>query len=609
MSKIKPFDMLYSYQKDAVTTTFTNPKGIICMPTGVGKTFCQAAMIQNDISMNADTFRMHVINAPRILLTYQLLKEVYWFLVQSGIEARYMFVHSGGKVDEKELEEMRVQANVDGFDIPFSEIGSGTSVQTIIDMMRKAKQDDLPLVFFSTYNSAQNIEIARNKFTKQAFTTVLNDEAHYLVQEQFHDILSVLKSSRCYFFTATTKHTPSDKGRGMNNVDLYGEMLYVMTPREAIDLGKMVRPRLHIVTTKGVYTTDDYDKSLNLIVKDSFYQHERILTKQKAKILISSRGTQEILRFLNSEEYNQLRNEGVDIYAVASTPEIGNQINGEQLRRQEFLKRLKIDGENKDKRLIVLQFDILSEGIDVSGFSAIMPLRTLNKSKFLQTFGRAARLNKEDRIKLEKGEIKADDLDKMNKPYAYVIIHNIIHTNEDDKSNLSQLITELRSYGFKPYEDIISTSFVRGIPEVEQMDTLNDVLKRLPNVGELIEDLEGVLEDENLSKLSKVDLLSEMFGAEEHYTIKSKLVDANMYKNDKGYFVTKGSQALNIVTPSTSNTIKKLRKKLINEKNLLEQGKFLEFTEDTFFKSKSGASGIVLGVSSNSNINWILREK
>ena len=181
---------------------------------------------------------MGFFNAPRIILTYQLLKEVFWFLTQSGIEARYMFVHSGGKVEERELEEIRIEANSEGYDIPFSEIGSGTSVDGIIDMMHKAKDDDLPLVFFSTYNSAHKIEQARKKFTKQPFTTVLNDEAHYLVQEQFHDILTTLTSSRCYFFTATTKYTPSDKGRGMNNVELYGEILYSMTPREAIDLGK-----------------------------------------------------------------------------------------------------------------------------------------------------------------------------------------------------------------------------------------------------------------------------------------------------------------------------------------------------------------------------------
>lgn len=499
-------EKLYGYQKDSVTMTFYNSKGIICLPTGVGKTYCQAAIIANDIIMNPNQFRMYVVNAPRIILTYQLLKEVYGFLVSNGIEARYMFVHSGGKTEESELEDMRIHSNLDGNNIPFSEIGSGTSIQGIKDMIEKAKEQDLPLIFFSTYNSADKIEDAR-KGQKQPISIVLNDEAHYLVQEQFHDILRTLTSPRNYFFTATTIHTPSDKGRGMNNVDLYGNVLYSMTPREAIEIGKMVRPRLHVVKTDGFYHSNDYNKSLSLIIFESFYQHKKVLTKLKPKILISVKGTQDIKKFLESAEYLKLRNNGVSVYAVASSDEIGNDINGEKVSRQEFLKRLKTDGTDIEKELIVLHYDILAEGIDVSGFTGIMPLRTLNKSKFLQTFGRAARLDKEDRVKIESGEVLPNELDKLNKPYAYIIIPNIIHDNEDDKQNLIQLITELRQYGFNPSEDIISSSMVNGMPEVEELSGLNDIKIKLPNVGILIQGLEAEIESELNAKLSKKEFL------------------------------------------------------------------------------------------------------
>ena len=136
------------------------------------------------------------------------------------------------------------------------------------------------------------------------------------MQEQFHDILHILKSDRCYFFTATTISTPSDIGRGMNNVESYGQILYQMMPREAIDMGKMVRPRLHFVTTDGVYNRDDYERSLNKIIKDTFEQHEKILTKTLPKVLVSAKGTQDIKNFLKSPEYRELRARDVDIYAV-----------------------------------------------------------------------------------------------------------------------------------------------------------------------------------------------------------------------------------------------------------------------------------------------------
>lgn len=498
---------LYTYQKEAVTETFYNDKGIICMPTGTGKSMCQSAIIANDINLNADQFRMYIVNAPRILLTYQLLNDVYGFLSENGIEARYMFVHSGTKADESELEEMRIQANLNGHDIKFSEIGSGTSVEAIRDMMKKAKSQELPLIFFSTYNSAEKIEAAR-KMYKQPISIVLNDEAHYLVQEQFHDILHTLKSSRNYFFTATLIHTPSNEGRGMNNKHLYGETLFKMTPREAIELGKMVRPRLHIVKTDGVYTSDDYDKSISRIISESFYQHDEIIgDKLGAKILVSVKGTLDIIKFLKSKEYLKLREDNVDIFAVATNEAVGNDINKVKMSRQNFLKTLKSIENDKSKRVIVLHYDTMAEGISVNGFTGIMPLRTLNKSKFLQTFGRSARLDIEDRERLHNEIINYKELDKMNKPYAYIIIPNVIQSNEDDKVNLTQLITELRGYGFNPVEDIISSSTVNGVPEVDELDGLNDIKKRLPNIGDLIENLEAEIESERNAKLTKREFL------------------------------------------------------------------------------------------------------
>lgn len=471
-------------------------------------TFCQAAIIADDI-INNGNFQMYVVNAPRIVLTYQLLKEVYGFLTEANIEARYMFVHSGGKINEKELEDIRIKANLDGANIPFSEIGSGTNIADIREMMLKAKKQNLPLIFFSTYNSADKIEEARKGFNP--ISIILNDEAHYLVQEQFHDILNILKSNRCYFFTATTISTPSDTGRGMNNKESYGDILYSMTPRQAIDLGKMVRPRLHFVITDGVYNTDDYNKSLNKIIKDTFEQHSKILTKTLPKILVSAKGTQDIISFINSREYQQLLKEDVSIYAVASNDEVGNNINGEQVSRQDFLKRLKLDGLDVNKKLIVLHYDILAEGIDVSGFSGIMPLRTLSKSKFLQTYGRAARPNVEDRKKLDNKEIKVNDLVSMNKPYAYIMIPSVYNGNEDDKANVIQLITELRDYGFNPNEDIVGSDRIHGTPEIEQPDGLNELKRNIPTIGNTIEELKAEIEAEKHAKLSKTELLKNNF--------------------------------------------------------------------------------------------------
>lgn len=499
-------EKLYDYQLNAVMATDKNKKGIVCMPTGTGKTFVQAAVIAKEILKNKGKFGVYVINAPRIMLSYQLLKEVYSFLMYAGIDARYMSVHSGGSVDLQDLEAIRTDANYnEGTNIQFAEIENGTSPVLIREFIDKAKTGDIPAVIFSTYNSAERINDA---IPDVKINIVMNDESQYLVQEQFHDIIHILNSNRCYFFTATTIHTPSPLGRGMNNKESYGDIIFLMTPREAIDMGKMVRPRMHFVIPPvgTTYTKDDFESSLGKIISEAFAQHNYAIGQfSKAKMLVSVKGVGDIQKFFDSREYKGLIRTGVKIYAVASDDKIGNNINGEKVSRREFLNRLKEDGKNPMTEIIILHYDILAEGIDVPGITGIMPLRTLGKAKFLQTFGRAARLDIEDRERITKGEITPEQLDEMNKPYSWVIVPTIIHEDADSKEHIGGLITELRDYGFKPSEDITCTDRKNGLPVVEGPEALNEVKKNCPNIGEFIEKVEADYENEYVASLSPED--------------------------------------------------------------------------------------------------------
>lgn len=494
---------LYDYQRDAVSATDKNKKGIVCMPTGTGKTFVQASVIAKEILKNKGKFGIYVINAPRIMLSYQLLKEVYTFLMYAGIDARYMSVHSGGQSDLEDLERIRIDANYnEGTNIEFAQIENGTSPTIIRDFVNKSKTGDIPSIFFSTYNSAERINDA---IPTEVINIVMNDESQYLVQEQFHDIIHTLNFNRCYFFTATTINTPSDKGRGMNNKDSYGDIIYLMTPREAIEMGKMVRPRLHfVIPPVGVsYSKEDFQESLGKIITESLAQHDYAIGQFSVpKLLVSVKGIGDIDKFFQSREYKGLIRGGYKIYAVASDESIGNNINGDKVNRREFLNRLKEDGKNVSQKLLILHYDILAEGIDVPGITGILPLRTLGKAKFLQTFGRAARLDIEDRQMIEDGEVKPDDLLKLNKPYAWVIVPTIIHEDADSKEHIGNLITELRDYGFNPSEDIVSTDSKSGLPVVEGPEGLNEIKKKCPNIGEYIERVEADYESEHVASLS-----------------------------------------------------------------------------------------------------------
>ena len=492
--------ILYNYQKDVVEIVLKNNKGIIVMPTGTGKTFVQAAILAKKIIENDGGFGVYVINAPRIMLSYQLLKEVYTFLTSNNfglnIDARYMCVHSGKGIDIEDFEKIREDTG-----IPYSQINATTSYLEIQDMMETSRNQNLPLILFSTYHSSTRIENARNGVIK-SIDLILNDEAHYLVNNQFHENINIIKTKKQFFFTATTRTTASDDGQGMNNVEKYGEELYKMTPRHAIEIGKMIRPRLHFIKTDKMITKENLDKNIGKLINEAYKEHQHALDGLSPKMMIAVDGSQDMIGFMNSKEYKKLKMFGVNIYMVHSNEEIGNMINDKHVSRLEWLNRLKIDGENRDQKLIVLHYNIISEGIDIPGLTGVLLLRSLNKSLFVQTFGRIARLQILDKQRINSGEIKPTDLDDMLKPYGWIILPSVIAEDIDNVSYLSSLVYSLREFDFNTSEDIVvSERDPSGIKKIEGPDALLEIKVRMPGIDNTLDKLEAEYEDEILASL------------------------------------------------------------------------------------------------------------
>jgi hypothetical protein len=421
-------------------------------------------------------------------------------MVERGIECRYHFVHSGSALDISDLEQLRIQT-----DIPFSQIGSTTSSIELTKVMEETRELNIPLIIFSTYHSADRIEQSR-RFINQPINVVLNDEAHYLVQDRFYDIIDTINTERQYFFTATMKVNVSEQGRGMNNISSYGEVIYKLLPIQAIEMGKMVRPRIHFVKTIGVRTDEDFDRSLNKVIHNSFNTQVEYFKEHHPnivpKIIVATRGSNDIKKFLESEEYTLLREVGVDVFAISSNEEIENDINGEKVKRQEFLKRIKEVGKDNSKMMLVLHYDILTEGIDVPGLTSCMPIRNLNKSRFIQTLGRCSRLDSNDRSRLESGEIDWTNVSEMSKPYAYIILPEITLTNKDDMEQHKQFVLQLRDYGFNPSEDIVGDKDPFGLPEEEDLDMFNELNRNAPRNGNIIEFIQDEFEDERVANLT-----------------------------------------------------------------------------------------------------------
>ena len=498
---------LYDYQQEAVDKTDLYKKGIIVLPTGGGKTIIQSEIIATDIRRHLNQFRMYVVNAPRIILTYQLLKEICVYLMKKNISAKFHFVHSGDKMDENDINKIREELKIElGYDLDYSQTKPSLERDKLVDVINNSKDTNKPLIVFSTYHSAEKIEEART-ICNVSISIILNDEGHYMVQEGFHDLITTLKSDRLYFFTATTRDDEHlDDGRGMNNLETWGEIIFQRTPKQIIDLGKMVRPLMLELETDGIKTEDDFKKSFNLVILNTFKQHKEDFDinypRLKPKILVSTNGAEQIKPFLESNEYQELRDMGVDIFAIHSSKQakIGNDFNGVKVKRSEFLSTLQKYGENEDKMIIVLHYDILTEGIDVPGLTSIFVFRNLLKSKFVQSFGRCARIDTRDRNKFKDVKFPIPFVEsEWVKPWAFVIFPKLTESTKQYTASMKAILYELRDKYYNPSQFINEETKARGVSSDDDEEPLDSG----GILGRLIRRYKLEQEDKRIASLSE----------------------------------------------------------------------------------------------------------
>jgi superfamily II DNA or RNA helicase len=193
---------------------------------------------------------------------------------------------------------------------------------------------------------------------------------------------------------------------------------------------------------------------------------------------------------------------------------VGNQIDGEKMNRQEFLRRLREDGKKISQEMIILHIDILTEGIDVPGITGILPFRSLQKSKFIQTFGRASRISFEDLESFQEGEYHHHQLDKMLKPYAWVMFPDI--QGEDSAEDIRNLVNEMRMYGFQPSEDIFISNQKGKMPPVTLLEPQSQPTRNNKALQEVIEELHHEFEEEIIASLLEGTTLETMLN---HFTL------------------------------------------------------------------------------------------
>jgi type I site-specific restriction endonuclease len=174
----------------------------------------------------------------------------------------------------------------------------------------------------------------------------------------------------------------------------------------------------------------------------------------------------------------------------------------------------KIKGLKLEEDAIVLHCDILSEGINVKGFTNVMFVSgiTQTDAKALQNIGRATRIVDEDRERLETGEISLDDMSNWVKPFCSVTIPFWNEESAEAKEKMVVLITQLREVGFQ-IEKFGTGSDINKNDKIDpELDPQNEtkLAKRKSGIRELEQELEELAHLQRVANLHPVDYIFEM---------------------------------------------------------------------------------------------------
>ena len=352
---------LRPHQVGAVEALSKNNKGQIIVPTGGGKTMCMitdAVKRLKDTEINTDEQvpTTLVVVAPRILLAEQLSTEFMEVIKREVGTISTMHVHSGKFKD--------TFSTTDPFCIR-------TFTQVSVERQ----------IIFTTYHSLHKIVASGIDVD-----TIYYDEAHNSVQRNFVEAVDYfsIHAGRSFYFTATPKHSLTPMKIGMNDSDIFGEVIYNVPAPELVEQGVILPPKVKVYKT-DILQKDEitYDVECNQII-DNIDDHN---TK---KILVCAKSTKQITGLIHYPKFiYELKNRGYDyMYITAKT---GAVINGKKVKREEFFTTMREWGVTPDKKFVVLHHSILSEGINVKGLEAVLFLRSMDYIGISQTIGRVIR--------------------------------------------------------------------------------------------------------------------------------------------------------------------------------------------------------------------------
>ena len=373
---------LRTHQLEILEVMKHTSKGQIIVPTGGGKTLCMikdAERILFNLGTRGD--KTIVIVAPRILLAEHLSEEFLKIIKNVSV----LHVHSG-ETDHK----------------------STTKIEDIYYWNKGTKGHKL---VFTTYHSLRRV-----RESNIDVDTIYFDESHNATQINFVKEVEFFSNNttRCYFFTATPKHSLSPNKVGMNFEPIFGKEIVSVPAPDLIKQGYIIPPKVQSVKYSNHYGDThvrDNETLINILKNEDNME----------KVLVTAKSTRDISNLITQTDF-QLKCHSLKYNVLWITSKFGAIINGVKVSRDKFFKIMNEWGANPDKKFIMFHHSILSEGISVSGLTSCILMRNLDYITMSQTIGRVIRLHKEDIKNISNGDLKPCNFDSYKKPFGKMFV-------------------------------------------------------------------------------------------------------------------------------------------------------------------------------------------
>jgi len=405
---------LRPHQVRALDAMNRNDKGQIIVPTGGGKTFI---MIQDCLRRLQSGAKTVVVVAPRILLANQLCEEFMQQIDSKSVHVCH--AHSG---ETKHFHSTK-----------------SDKIGLFVNTARTAGES---AIVFTTYHSLHRVIDSGIDIDCAYF-----DEAHNSCTRHFFTSVAAcsLHSRSSYFFTATPRIAVSH-GRGMNNAEIYGQVIENVPAPELINNGSIVSPTVvpfeqDIERLKQFAHENDADTVDNIIADlDEQHAAKILVAVPSSRVLGNMIGKTNLLQRLSDRGYNVLH----------VTSKFGAFVNKKKVNREEFFKTLTAWGADPEKKFVIFHYSILSEGINVPGLTHCVLLRNLNVVEMAQTIGRVIRLNKDDAAAIRDGSVTPGVLSMYKKPTGFVTVPVYKNYGKNTIQRLQRVVDSIFVQGVAP---------------------------------------------------------------------------------------------------------------------------------------------------------------